>query len=89
MADDDRIQNSGAVDYKIDSATDYVLVAKGADELEGGAARGLLVGVAGTANLTTLDGEDRDGVPLVAGYNMLICTKVRAGGTADNIWALY
>jgi hypothetical protein len=48
-----------------------------------------LVGTAGTANLTEDDGTERNGVPLIAGYNFLVVKKVRTGGTADNIWALY
>jgi hypothetical protein len=51
--------------------------------------RGLLVGTAGTANLTDLDGNAVADVPLQAGYNPLACKYVNTGGTADNIWALF
>lgn len=85
----DKITNTGAPDLKIDAARDYRLVTKSEDEIATGPCRGLLVGTAGTANLTTLEGDDRDAVPLVKGYNMLACSKVRPGGTADDIWALY
>lgn len=84
-----RIVNGSAPDLKMDAARDWVLVTKSSDEIESGPCRGLLVGTAGTANLTTIDGDDRDNVPLVKGYNMLACSKVREGGSADDIWALY
>jgi hypothetical protein len=83
------IKNTGAPDLKLDSARSYVPVLKGADDLPDGTCRGLLVGTAGTANLTEDDGTERNGVPLIAGYNFLVVKKVRTGGTADNIWALY
>lgn len=70
-------------------ATKYVPVTPGAEDLPDGVCRGLLVGSAGTCNLTEPDGTDRDDVPLIAGYNPLAALKVRAGGTADDIWALY
>ncbi len=63
-------------------------VEPGADALPGGVCRGLLVGTAGTADLTQADGTDRDGVPLQAGYNPLMVLKVRAPGSADHVWAL-
>lgn len=51
--------------------------------------RGLLVGTAGTGNITTLDGNVCTDVPLQAGYNPIACKHVNTGGTADDIWALY
>lgn len=52
--------------------------------------RALLVGVGGSANLTDSNGNDTDDVPLQFGYNPLYgVTKVRTGGTADDIWVLY
>lgn len=51
--------------------------------------RGLLVGTAGTANLTTFDGSAITDVPLQQGYNPIACKHVNTGGTADDIWALY
>lgn len=83
------IMNDGRGDFKLDAAREYAPVVKGAAPLPDGVCRGLLVDVAGTANLTTLNGRQRDNVPLQAGYNLLACTHVRAGGTADGIWALY
>lgn len=83
------ITDTAASDFKTDSATSFVPVTKANAELADGPCRGLLVGTAGTANLTELDGTERDGVPLQQGYNMLVVKEVRLGGTADNIWALY
>lgn len=83
------IKDTGAVDLKIDSARHYVPVVKADADLPDGECRALLVGTAGTANLTEDDGTERDNVPLVAGYNYLVCKQVRLGGTAANIWALY
>lgn len=70
-------------------ADDYIPVTPAATDLPDGPCRGLLVGTAGTANLTTLDGTNRDNVPLQAGYNPLVVRKVRTGGTAAGIFALY
>jgi hypothetical protein len=45
-------------------------------------------GAAGTANITTLNGNACTDVPLQQGYNPIACRLVSTGGTADNIWAL-
>lgn len=79
--------NEKAGDFSSAPADDYVLVTKGV--ALPGPCRGLLVGTAGTANLTTVGGENRDNVPLQAGYNPMVVSAVRSGGTADGIWALY
>lgn len=73
----------------IGPARDLRPVAKGSDSLPGGAARGLLVGTAGTANLVTEQGGVRNDVPLQQGYNPIRVLAVLAGGTADDIWAIY
>lgn len=70
-------------------ANRYVLVTKANANLGNGLCRGLLVGTPGTANLMEGDGSVRTNVPLIAGYNPLMCLQVQTGGTADNIWALY
>lgn len=70
-------------------ADDVVPVTPGASALPDGPCRALLVGVAGTVNLTTLAGVQRDGVPLVEGWNPVGATHVRTGGTATGIWAVY
>lgn len=49
----------------------------------------LLVGQAGTLNVTDATGTARTDVPVVAGYNPLAVESVDAGGSADDIWALY
>ncbi|WP_143596259.1 spike base protein, RCAP_Rcc01079 family [Tistlia consotensis] len=73
----------------IGPARDVVLVTKGSDSLPDGAARGLLVGTAGTANLVTEQGGVRSDVPLQQGYNPIRVLAVLTGGTADDIWAIY
>lgn len=49
--------------------------------------RGLVIGVAGTLNIS-IGGEDHDGVPFQAGLQPGFFTRVRSGGTAQNIWAI-
>jgi hypothetical protein len=70
-------------------AREYAPVTKADADLPGGVCRGLLVGVAGTANLMQIDGTIRADVPLAVGYNPLVALQVRTGGTASGIWALY
>jgi hypothetical protein len=48
----------------------------------------LLVGTAGTLNVTLLDGQHKDGIIVEAGIVPLAVRRVRTGGTATNIWAL-
>ncbi len=48
--------------------------------------RGLLVGTAGSLNVTFANGEQRNGVPFQAGINPGRFGEVRSGGTAENIW---
>lgn len=84
------ITDDAGNDFKVDAARNYVLVTKDDNnDLPDGPCRGLLVGTAGSANLTDIDGVDCDAVPLQAGYNPLVVARVRLGGDADNIWALY
>lgn len=70
-------------------AYDYPPVIKANADLPKGKCRALLVGTAGTLNLTQIDGTERDNVPVQAGYNPLQVLRVRTGGTAENVWALY
>jgi hypothetical protein len=58
-------------------------------DLADGACRALLVGTAGSATLIDADGNTSANVPLQQGYNPISVTRVKTGGTADNIWALY
>ena len=68
----------------------YVLVTKSDTvDLPDGTCRALLVGAAGAANLIDPDGTLRPDVPLQQGYNPLGAKRVKTGGTADNIWAIY
>jgi hypothetical protein len=53
------------------------------------ACRALLVGVAGSATLIDASGAEQIGVPLQQGYNPIMVRRVKTGGTADGIWALY
>ena len=71
------------------SAEIYEPVVKADADLPGGVCRALLVGVAGTANLTQPNGKQQNNVPLQQGVNPIKTKQVRLGGTADNIWALY
>lgn len=83
------ITDSRGSDIALGSARRYAPVVKANTDLPDGPCRGLLVGTAGTANLTELGGTQRDNVPLAAGYHPLIARQVRLGGTAADIWAIY
>lgn len=54
-----------------------------------GACRGLLVGTAGTADVTFADGTIYVGFPLQAGYNPLSVKSINLNGTAAGVIALY
>ena len=55
----------------------------------GGMARGILCGEnAGTINITTSDGNDRDDVPIQSAQVLTVfITKIRAA-TATNLWVM-
>lgn len=76
-------------DIKSDPLTDYVPVTPANTELPDGPCRAIIVAAAGTVNLTTIKDEDRDGVPLQPGINPIVAKKIRAGGTATNLFAGY
>jgi hypothetical protein len=59
------------------------------DDLPGGVCRALLVGSAGTADMIDASGIERTGVPLQQGYNPIGAMRIKTGGTATNLWALY
>ena len=59
------------------------------NDLPDGVCRALLVGTPGTCNLIDKSEATRTAVPLQAGFNPLRVTRVKTGGTADDIWALY
>lgn len=74
--------------HKVRPATVHFKITKGT-AFPQGLCRGLLVGTAGTANLVQEDDTVTTDVPLQQGYNPLAVKQVNAGGTADDIWALY
>jgi len=51
-------------------------------------ARALWVGTAGTLNITDWNGNDLTDFPAQVGLIPIAVTKVRTGGTADDIWLL-
>ena len=59
------------------------------NDLPEGACRALLVGTAGTADLIDASGVERTGVPLQQGYNPIGVLRVKTGGSASSLWALY
>ena len=49
--------------------------------------RGLLIGIGGLLNVT-INGNDYDGVPFLAGVTPGAWERVRTGGDASNVWAV-
>jgi len=81
------VEYQGSLDM---SAYDYITVTKDDNsDLPEGICRALLVGVAGTLTLVTPDGREVVDVPVAQGYNPLFVRRVKLGGTATNIVALY
>ena len=80
--------------YLTDPAYDVIPITPADSDLTEGPCRGILVTVSGTVNIQMvgLDGTpvDRTGIPLDSGriYG-LQCVKIRAGGTATGIFAIY
>jgi hypothetical protein len=58
-------------------------------DLPDGVCRAVLVGSAGTANIIDASGVARTGVPLQQGINPIGIRRIKTGGTAANLWALY
>lgn len=54
-----------------------------------GTCRGLNIGVAGTLNFVDGEGNTRTNYPAQQGYNPILVQAVNAGGTSNDIWALY
>jgi hypothetical protein len=73
----------------VEAASDVVPISKGSTSLPNGECRAILVGTAGTLNIITATGELRSLVPFQAGISPIRIKGVLAGGTADNLWALY
>lgn len=59
------------------------------NDLPGGVCRALLVASAGTVNMTDASGGEHEGVPLQQGFNPIGARRIRTGGTATGLWALY
>ena len=74
---------------KIIPGSDVIKITKSANEFVGGPCRALWIGTAGTINITPLSGTDRDDFPAQVGLLPVQCIKVRLGGDADDIWAIY
>lgn len=66
-----------------------VKITKADSDLAGGVTRALWVGTAGTANIMDEHGTDHTDFPLQAGLNPFRVIRVKTGGTADDIWAVY
>jgi len=58
-------------------------------DLPDGTCRAILVGSGGTANIIDASGNDLAGVPLQTGFNPVRVSRVKTGGTATDIWAIY
>ena len=58
-------------------------------DLPGGRCFGICCGTAGTLNFIDAAGNDVTNFPLQAGYNPISVKRVKTGGTADDLWALY
>lgn len=54
-----------------------------------GTPRALLVGTAGTCNLVDGSGNPCTAVPLQAGYNPIVITQFKTGGTVNDVWGIY
>lgn len=59
------------------------------NDLPNGICRALLVGTAGSATIIDASGTERTGVPLQRGFNPIGVKRVKSGGTATDLWALY
>ena len=76
--------------FDIQTSSKYPLVTKSDTvDLPNGVCRALWVGTAGTANILEPDGTERALFPLQAGLNPIQVSRVKLGGTADAIYALY
>lgn len=59
------------------------------NDLPDGVCRALLVGSGGSATIIDASGAERVDVPLQQGFNPIGAQRVKFGGTASNLWALY
>ncbi len=78
-------------DKSVSPPTDFVQLHAGVPSGSASApdnTRGLMVGVAGTLNVTMENGTERSGIPFPAGLTPGRFSIVRTSGTASNIWAV-
>jgi hypothetical protein len=59
------------------------------NDLPDGTCRAILAGTAGTASIVDASGGEHTGVPLQQGFNPIGVRRVKTGGSAANLWALY
>lgn len=76
-------------DFSTSPLDDYIAITPGAALLVDGPCRAIIVTVAGTVNLTTPAGIERNAVPCNVGVNPYAAGRIRAGGTATGIFAGY
>lgn len=65
------------------------IVADDSNDLPDGPCRGIWSGTDGTVNLVTPEGDDLADFPIFAGLNPIAVARVKTGGTATNLYALY
>ena len=70
----------------LESPAEYFAYTPSADAIPGGEILQIYTPDGGTVNLTQPNGVQRDGVPLLPGYNAIKATHVRPGGTATGLW---
>ena len=78
-------------EYFVRPPRDYILVSATTVQSDTPApaeCRGVLVGQAGTLNVTMANGEDRNGLPCIQGIIPGDFAIIRAGGDAENIWVI-
>lgn len=83
------VDSAGKIGASSAPLADYIPTAPSNSALPNGNCRAICVTVAGTVNLTTPAGVDRDGVPCGVGVNAYSASKIRPGGTATGLFAGY
>ncbi len=77
-------------DIKDGPSAFYKPIVPGAADLVDGPCRAILATGGGTVNVTRVDGTDIAAIPIAAGVPLpIVATKIRAGGTATGLFALY
>lgn len=65
------------------------IVKSDTENLPGGAARAIWSATEGTLNLVFPDGSETTAFPVFPGMNQISVLRVKTGGTAADVWALY